>query len=203
MSRLELIWRCKYTSFIRSDWTWLNEQGDAHTNVRMWQYTIPSPSPPYTCIHGHARTHAHARARAHTHTHTHIQTDTHTHIWTLIVVFLFFIIFFQANLGVASLCKPASNNYTFGGVFQNCTSTSAGLCDRFRLNQKNPLTGTSMCMRSCGLIGKHNRQCFTAFYGIQLLVLELSRAMFHSSFSSFFPNSLLFWTLQYFQLTEC
>ncbi|XP_065179679.1 macrophage-expressed gene 1 protein-like isoform X1 [Sycon ciliatum] len=53
---------------------------------------------------------------------------------------------YKANSGEASLCKNASNNYTFAGVFQNCSSTysyNRDLCPRFL--QKNPLSGDFSC----------------------------------------------------------
>ncbi|XP_058877768.1 macrophage-expressed gene 1 protein-like [Acipenser ruthenus] len=52
---------------------------------------------------------------------------------------------FEANVDDGS-CEGAPTNFTFGGVFQNCTELSSdagGLCQA--LEQKNPLTGGYSC----------------------------------------------------------
>ncbi|XP_065192531.1 LOW QUALITY PROTEIN: macrophage-expressed gene 1 protein-like [Sycon ciliatum] len=53
---------------------------------------------------------------------------------------------YKANSGDTSLCSLAPNNYTFGGVFQNCSSPQdygRDICAGLR--QKNPLSGTYGC----------------------------------------------------------
>ena len=50
---------------------------------------------------------------------------------------------FQANVDDGT-CSPAETNYTFGGVFQKCSSSGyTNLCTN--LDQKNPLTGDYSC----------------------------------------------------------
>ena len=49
---------------------------------------------------------------------------------------------YQANSEAPGSCLAPAANYTFGGVFQECTGGNA-LCDK--LMQKNPLTGNYRC----------------------------------------------------------
>ena len=51
---------------------------------------------------------------------------------------------YQANALAPGSCKTPSANYTFGGIFQQCTSSNGNsLCGE--LVQKNPLTGSYTC----------------------------------------------------------
>ena len=51
---------------------------------------------------------------------------------------------YQANTQTPGSCLEVGANYTFGGVFQKCTSTGGNmLCEK--LMQKNPLTGDFSC----------------------------------------------------------
>ena len=50
---------------------------------------------------------------------------------------------YQANSLQPGSCKEQSNNFTFGGVFQTCTSNGNSICGD--IIQKNPLTGDYSC----------------------------------------------------------
>lgn len=50
---------------------------------------------------------------------------------------------YQANSLAEGSCKDYSTNFTFGGIFQTCTSTGNQLCEDLR--GKNPLTGDFTC----------------------------------------------------------
>ena len=51
---------------------------------------------------------------------------------------------YQANSLAEGSCKDPSTNFTFGGLFQTCTSTGNELCEDLR--EKNPLTGDFTCL---------------------------------------------------------
>ena len=73
---------------------------------------------------------------------------------------------FQANLADKGACKMQTNNFTFGGIFQNCSAKhpihSVNLCTTgpHPKNQKNDLTGKFSCLENYTPIKLHRGHAY-------------------------------------------